>query len=695
VETFVNTLLASAIAWTCVMSAASVSGQVAAQDGGRLSGVRVFLEPGLGGALIEAHADTEGRFSFDNVPAGLCGVFAIADGLGWGGVSRNATSSEDIADVRITLQSQGQIGGRAVDAKGAPVKGALVSRVLLLGDSKVGISLSKLAAFGFPDPVSGTDGRFTVSRLPGRGHVALKIDHPAYALTVVSDLAVGSGDVKVTLSPGILVQGTVLSRDGSTAVSNAAILFQRATPPHETAVTTSDIMGEFRLRLDPGYYAYQAAGLDLRSPGWQKLGVTGREPVQRVTLRVSATARFRGEVRDAASGGPVQGARLTLMTYGNPAASIMTDENGGYELMGTEGENVITLEPAPGYQRPERPALTLQAKQGDDVELPMFWLTRLPAYRLQVVDAAGNPAPRALIRLIRPAQMGWQVAGPDGRIELHISGDPPGGKLVGLAEHPTRPEGALFALTPRDATGARVQMLPLATVSGSVLNTKSKGIAGVVVGALFQTDDNDEPLPLWRTVTDTRGSFDWPCVAPYVPTVCLARAGPEAYGRSAPFNAEAGAHVELRPITIEAPDLGAKSAKPTSYLGKRLPWFEEKVLGGALPTPSERASKSALVVYCQADEAAATIEAVHAVRETMGGLVAAVLVDGAYQPNDLGKSLTDPPVPVLQGRAPNDLPKSFSGATSYVLNAGGTVVLECIGLPPAVAFQNARTDEGG
>ncbi|MFA6242400.1 MAG: carboxypeptidase-like regulatory domain-containing protein, partial [Candidatus Hydrogenedentales bacterium] len=476
------------VAYSAFTGAASVSGHVSASDGATLSGVRVFAESGLGGALLEATADPGGQFRFEGIPSGIVGIFAIAEGRGWSGVSRTIAGSDDITGLSLVLQPAGTVSGKVVDLRGKPVSGAHVTRILLQGVDKVGIPLTKLAALGFAEPVTNDSGVFSVPNLPKDGKVALKVAHIAYAQTAVQDIAVGAANAKVTLMEGILVQGTVLTWDSSSAVANTAVLFRSAVAPHDTAVAMTDSTGEFHLRLMPGVYAYQASGAELRSPGWQRVTVTGAESVQSVSVRVAGSALLRGSVQDAITGAPIEGARLSLTVYGNPSAVTTTGKSGMYEFTGSQGENVISVDAASGYRRPDRPILNVQAKQGDTLELPTFWMTRLPAFSVRVLDEAGAPVSGAVVRLIRPMQYRWYITDANGRTELQIAASPPGNKLVGLVEHVTEPRGALFAMDMNTESEAAVQLLSWARATGKVVNAKGKGLQGVVVGAIFQGD---------------------------------------------------------------------------------------------------------------------------------------------------------------------------------------------------------------
>ncbi|MCC6699702.1 MAG: carboxypeptidase regulatory-like domain-containing protein [Candidatus Hydrogenedentes bacterium] len=648
--------------------AAVVSGTVTGSGGQPIAGARVFLEPGLGGTLSETESGADGSFAFDAASYGLVGVFAIADGYAFGGLSKTIAVHDDATGLRIVLQPEGAVSGKVTDMKGEPIAGARVTRVLLMGESPVGIPFAKLSALGFEEPVSDSEGRFTAGRLPHGGKIALKVGHTAHAQAGIQDVAVGSKDVRVQLSPGVLVQGTVLSRDGERAVANAAIILRSATPPHDTAVTKTDLSGSFSIRLNPGYYLYQAASVELRSPGWEKLTITGREPSQRVTLRVAGTAKLIGDVRDAETKAPIPGARLSLVAFGSPVAAVTTGSTGGYEFIGAEGENIVRVEAAPGYAQPERPYLTLQVEQGGEVALPTFWLVKLPAFRLQVIDETEAAVEGALVRIIRPGQYACHVTGPDGTVVFDVASLPQSGRVVGMAEHPTRNLGALFSMGTDRAADARVQVLPLAKVSGTIVSSSGKSLPGATVGALFQEDADDEPLPLWRTVAGKDGLFAWSAAVPYLPMVCIASAGGESYGRSMNFNLEPDASADLGKIVVPVDAKSSRKTAGKSLLGEKLNWRSGQ------SKASETVARPSIILYAPASESAMALQMLAtAGKAPQAARFQCVLVcDGPV-------SVTDESILVLQGTAPGT-------ASTYVLDAKGTVVLETWGFPPLSAL---------
>jgi hypothetical protein len=673
-EVLLNFLGLALLFSSMIPASAGVSGTITGSGGQPVSGARVFLEPGLAGALAHVQAGADGSFRFDAVPSGLIGIFAIADGYGFDGLSRKVPVGDSVTGLTIALRPAGEIAGRVVDMKGDPVSGARITRVGIMGTPPVGIPVAKLAEFGFEDTVTDEEGRFVVSNLPQGATLTLKVAHSQFAQAGVPDVAVGDRNVRVQLSPGVSVRGTVVSRDGNTPVANAGIIIGSASPPHDTAITKTDFSGEFSIRLNPGYYLYQAAGMELRSPGWEKLTVSGREPSQRVTLRVAGTTMISGEVRDAVTGDPIAGARLRLAAFGSPADVVITGPSGTYEFTGVEGENQIRLEVVPGYIPPDRPYLTINdAQQGQPVIVPTFWLRPLPSQRVQVVDEADEPASGVLLRLIRPLQFGVYVTDAAGYAKFDIVSLPEGGAIIGIAEHPVRPLVALFSINPSGTEPARIKLFPAGAVKGTVVNPKGKPVVGAVVGGLFQDEGGNEPVQLWRTVSGKDGTFSWNGVIPFVPMACLAATGPDGFGRSMPFNASPGSVEDVGNVVIADTGGSDRKNQGQTLLGEKLDWSEYPVLSG---TPSD-VSHPTVLLYATAAEAPLYLQTLSTMQSALGdrGVDFVLVCDGPV-------SLTGGSIPILQGVAPGS-------AQTYLLNREGVVVLETWGLPQAATISQA------
>jgi hypothetical protein len=652
----------------CGLSAgAEISGEVVLSGGGPAAGARVFLEPGLGGELRMTETGAGGGFRFDGVPPGATGVFASAPGRALSGQHINMPVAGAVDGLRIILPPAGVLRGKVVDPEGNPVPGARITRAALLGENKVGIPFTKLRAYGFEEPATSADGLFTISSLPGGEAAALKIAHPGYAQEAADNLRVGAEEARITLYPGVVAEGGVFSKSGGIPVAGATIIIRNAHPPHETAITQTDMKGNFSIRLKPGQYLYRAAGAAHRSPGWEQLAVTGRERT-RMRLAVAGTGIIQGEVRDAVSGDPLADARIAVDTNGIRAAAVRTGPTGEFRVETAEGESIVRLESPPGYLPPADPAIRVQVMQGETFKLPGMWLAPMPEYRLRVIGAEGGAAAGALITLLRPAQSGWRRADEEGRAVLHISRLPEKGRIIGFVEDSEKPHGALFAMSTENREDAVVRLLSFGTVTGTVRSTAGDPLPGVTAASVHE-DAEAGAIVLWRCVTDREGRFTWPAALPGVPQQCMVRAGGE--GGSMPFNLEPGAVRDLGTIAVAGGERGR------TMQGQRPKWHEWPVLAGELPEKDVLKSRPALILHGEADQAEMLTEILARFRELPGfsAIQTAAAVNGTV-------SVTEPPVPVLK----TDV--SVPGAV-WLINREGVVVLECMGLPPLHVIRKA------
>lgn len=639
----------------------TVGGVVVDRTGAPIAGARVFLEPGLGGALIEAPSDAGGRFQFTGITPGITGIFAFAPGHAFGGVSRNLAVGEDALNLRIVLGEPASIQGKVEDHRGKAIADASVTAVFIK-DMRVGIPLYKLTAYGLRVPTSGRDGSVTVDQLPEGATVQLKINHGSFAQAVSEDLAVGSRRARIQMMPGILIRGEVRTRDQGQPVADAAVVIQRAQPPHDSAVVRSDGTGNFLARLAPGVYAYWSVSRNFRSRGKGELKVTGELPEQRLTVTVAGAGRIRGRVVEAGTNQPVTGARLLHTIDGNPSAYVRTGPNGTFELAAAEGDNYIGLETPAGYLAPPDPGYRVVLGEGQVEELPTFYVTPIPPYTVEVVDAAGQPVAGALITLLQPRQFGWHRTGADGRVAIDLASAPPDGAVVGMVEHVSEPTGALFVVRGRSRDPARVQLLPLATVRGVVTDPRGRPAAGVEVAGMVGYAEDASPIEAWRVVSQPDGSFVSGRAVPYAPFVCVAASAGEP-GRSGSTQAQPGQTLDVGEIRVET----AKT-RP-SLVGDTLDWATQPVLCGGLGSESEWRGRPAVVMYAPASRADIVVDAMTRAKAVLGHpkVLFAVVIDGPYACDDAA-------VPVLRGAAPG-------AASTYFVAYDGRVVYETAGLP--------------
>ena len=649
---------------------ASVSGRVIG-PGGPTRGVRVFLESGLEGPLAVTETDSTGAYSFEGVVPGLTGVFAYAPGLALDGRGLTLALDQVVESLDIQLGTAGSLSGAVRNDSGDAVAGARVSRAVILGASKVGIPFSKLEPYGIAVPESDSRGRFSISSLPQGAEVAIKIAHPNYAQGVMGNLRVGGSAANVTLSPGILLTGTVLARGHNLPVPNASIEFRSDQPPNDTVVTRSQSDGGYAVRLRPGQWLYQATGSNFRTPNWQIITLDPEYPAQSMSLTVAGTAPVRGTVRDAKTGEPVANAHVRLLTSGAPAASARTGPGGAYEFSATEGENVVQLALTPGYLLPPEPAYRVAVAAGKATELPAFWVAPLPRYSLEVIDQSEKPVAGAIVRVMEPPQLGWYEADKNGLVELAFATLPADGTVIGIAEHPASPHAALFAITRERSADAIVRLQPLATVSGEIENEKGAGVGGAVVEARTQPEGFERAAILWRAVTDSNGRWTWPAAVPHVPLVCIANAFDES-GQMVPESPSAA----VLPTSADAVDAGtltiAGARTRKILLGRQYDWRELEVVCGTMPAASDE--RAALIIRAPAAMFDAYADSMANIQRILAShdILVILVVDGAVSCG------VETPL-TLRGESP-------SMATVYLTRADSTVVFEGFDLPPVAAI---------
>ena len=519
-----------------------LTGQVVDPSGNPIPEARVFYEPGIGGALQEVRASGDGRFAFADLPLGGLGVFAIAPGWSFGGRHVHINPGETLEPLRIVLQRPASLDGRVMDPRGDAIAGARITRIALLDEHMVGIPLAKLRAFGIEEPQSDSNGRFTIDNLPQGGTVAVKAAHSSYAQESQENIPVGSSNLRLTMYQGALIEGSVESREQRVPVSNTAIIIRNAQPPHDTTTVLSDSFGRFSVRLKPGVYLYQAAGVGIMSPGWERLVVTGESPHPRMNLRVAGKGTIRGKINDAVTGNPIPDVRITLLANGNVAALTRTSASGAFQLEAAEGENRIRITTAPGYRTPAGGDTIVQLQAGENFELPDFWLAPLGGFKLHVLDEdAASPVPQAVISLFEPRQYGFHRSDNMGMAELRIQQIPESGRIIGLAEDMSGQKSALFSIADAEiSTPARVQLLSNSEVRGRVVNESGRALAGLEVGGVYPGEAHEEPVLLWRTFSDMNGYFHWPAQTPGVPTRCVVRGQGDQHGESGLFSLSPG-----------------------------------------------------------------------------------------------------------------------------------------------------------
>jgi hypothetical protein len=642
--------------------AAVLAGQVVDSEGQPIAGASVYAEPDITGALLDTRSDEAGRFFFSEPLNGAVGVFAIAEGYGFGGHHVNLAVEQRETGLRIVLAPKDEVSGKVTNQYNKGVKGASITRVALLGKQKVGIPLVKLAAFGHSLPVSGAKGRFTLRHMPKGESIILKAVHREYAQVSVADLKVGASDVKVAMQPGVAIDGAVFAPGTGHPLGGAWVLIRNALPPKDTAVAQCDPMGMFSLRLMPGYYDCQVMGGGIQSVGWERVTIEDDHGVVPLRLTAASVAELDGEVRDAKTGEPLEGARIFVRHQEKVSGIQFSGPSGKYHMLIPAAEVVVRVEPPVGYLSDISGGTRFVASAGQKTVLPVFWLTPISAIPLQVRDEDNAPVAKAIASVARPRQLGWQNSDEAGNLDLRIAKWPAAG-LTGVVESPDGSLGGFVSISRTEVQGKTVQLHPWAEIKGRVVDSQGKAVAGALVGGIPAEDDPDQPTLLWRCITDKSGRFQWPAVVSGVAQRCVSiSAGRVILSRG--FTPTPGQKVALENLVLPEADSGK------SLRGLELPWRGLTHLAG--PAPPAAGESRTLVLYCSEEEAPIAAGALSAARESLRavGMNCALAVDGNFTDST---ELT-----ILQGRAPGT-------ATTYVLDAKDRVHVETHGLPSLAA----------
>ncbi len=288
----------------------------------------------------------EGKFDVEVLVPGIYEVQASADGLAWIRSREINTDSKQDQPVEIRLGPGASIRGRVTDEAGKSIAGAKVIPLSKAGGA-MDRTLNRFTSEA-GEAISAADGSFALSHLAA-GRETLKVIHPDYCFTLVSDLELKDRAEKVIdikLTEGGTVRGRIYDESGKP--KPGAILNFQDGPGYggesdraagRIAIAVADDQGAYEVRHLPAQLLHVALAEE-----WKHHGVV-RQAILPLnggtsTLNFGAPASTGGRIvgRLVEGGKPVANLPL-ILSGGSPhfgvlMAHVTTDSNGKFTFAG-------------------------------------------------------------------------------------------------------------------------------------------------------------------------------------------------------------------------------------------------------------------------------------------------------------------------------------------------------------------------
>jgi hypothetical protein len=508
----------------------------------------------------EVAADGEGRFHFDDLPAGGYVVLARADRRI--GLTRAVSLgvAQSTSDVEVLVDPGRSVRGLVVTQGDKPLGGVRVS----VGRMDPPFERPVFA------PRTGTDGTFTVEGLlPGKYRVNAWAEGQGPSKMETVQLA--SRDVqglKLVMSQALVVRGQVLDRNGAPAAEVTVTgTVESPDPARRFSLdrATTDAAGKFQLdRLVPGKLTLTAKHAD---QGNARLGPEDTESMARnasLTLRLETWGAVSGTVKFP-DGAPAAGVIVVAQPMGKmvfgPNDQAITDEGGRYRLGGLDkGQFMVTArrENVMNITAGMRQELTLEMgeqKTGVDLTVPAGG-KRISG---KVLGPDGKAASGAVVTLAAERggfafRMPLREGGPsvpqaisdaDGAFTLE---DLPEGQFTLWASDPTHADGEQKGVS-AGATGVTVRLQGGASVAGVVRSRAGQPVSDYTITALPGGDRGASPNDRARNQMVAR---QWsPTAQVHDPegTFSIARLAPGSYELTVTTTEGQGA---VLPVTVAA-----------------------------------------------------------------------------------------------------------------------------------------------
>lgn len=332
----------------------------------------------------------------------------LAEGLLWGEYLVMAKMGELVARVfvklspasptafaELTLSKGGTITGVVLDNQGTPVLNAQVKSLEVFG-----------RIYSRPlETLSDENGEFVLSDAPS-GLYRLQVSAPGYAPVISVELVPDSAPVRIVLTKGGALKGTVRSIISREPLAGVDVRIVMDGFEGLEQIVSTDKEGNFSaiaLPLGPCYLT--SVGDEQSFVPTRTEALISNERIAQIEILVEESAKVAGTISEGTTGEPISGAfvsvcDLPLRTRYWRAGP--TGADGNYVLNGLpSGDCEVRIERFPmrysANSDDVRRTLQLQAgEQRDDIDFQLFAGTRVEGI---VIDEAGTPVFQSRVML--------------------------------------------------------------------------------------------------------------------------------------------------------------------------------------------------------------------------------------------------------------------------------------------------------
>ena len=525
----------------CVgMLAATAAGQQPAQitckgtvldaDGAPLAGVAVsayelisdyasgtFALKGLGEAATKA----DGAFQFQAASSGnLAIIVAAKEGLVLGWANWRLFGGDLEATIRLGKASV--LAGVVVDESGAAIAGAEVRAFLFSGDPQREQWICGLDPIDALVARSDAKGRFALNNVPADCRAEFLAAAPGRARLFTmqgrpapGQFAAGKTDIRIVLSAEARIEGLVLQKATRKPVAGVRIIarpVETERPPFEApAAVASAEDGSFRITgLCQAGYHLQLAGRKDATDEWVAAPVTVATEAGKtnsdVTIELSKGGIVEVVVTDAASGKPIEGARVSLR---NPEYRQHT-----YQLTGKDGAARLRVLPGrydlisvylEGYATPQLDeAVSVAEGQTQRLSVRLKELSKITGV---VRDTEGKVVDGAVVCVL-PGMREQAETDAEGRFQAahdvsSMSFDP---VSYLVARHEGRNLAAAVEIE-QESKPIEVRLAPGWTIAGQVADADGKPVHQARVMLMLQASRWGAPISRQPLATDAGGRY--------------------------------------------------------------------------------------------------------------------------------------------------------------------------------------------